>query len=59
MRLDKLKRRRNTRTRVVRAATATPQAAAKEQRRFDSGAAHRDEGPLAFRLLIPVHPMVP
>jgi len=59
MRLDKLKRRRSTRTHVVRAATATPQAAAKEQRRFESGAAHRDEGPLAFRLLIPVHPMVP
>ena len=43
---------------MVRAAAAAPEAPAKEQRRFDSGAAHRDEGPLAFRLLIPVHPMV-
>lgn len=55
-RFDKHKRRRNAGTFQVRAATAPAMGAALGQRRFESGAAHRDEGPLAFRLLVPTHP---
>jgi len=55
MKFDRHKRRRNSGVFQVCAATAPATGAPQGPRRFESGAAHRDEAPLAFRLLVPLH----